>query len=144
MFLFDRPKKNRKRRDRTRVPRSSSIHSGFLRVCPHPWPTVCQWGGGFRSRPPFLHSAKDAALSPACLQVLSEICREYKVLYLLSAEEYETQIQNNATEIKASGYFESPTIYNYPWSQSYTLDQFLGFLMTGNGYLALSQRKEQN
>ena len=73
---------------------------------------------------------------------LSDICKNYNVLPMLSSQECEKRISNNCEEILSSGFFTSPLVYRYPWNHCYNFDQFLGFLMTGNGYLGLEIEKK--
>lgn len=55
-------------------------------------------------------------------------------------EDIEDRIKSNIEEIAVSGYFKTPEIYRFSWSKSYTAEEYMGFLKTGNGYLALNER----
>jgi hypothetical protein len=74
---------------------------------------------------------------------LEGLCREHGALEMISNDECEARIRSNTAEITASGCFHAPTVYRYPWSQSLGLQQFIGFLATGNGYLRLEPEKRE-
>ncbi|HEX3045901.1 MAG TPA: methyltransferase domain-containing protein [Bacillota bacterium] len=83
-------------------------------------------------------------LGPSPLDAeLAELCREYRILELLTADQCESRIQSNIQQIVESASFHTPIIYRYPWRQNYNSEQFIRFLMTGNGYLGLESKKRE-
>lgn len=70
---------------------------------------------------------------------LISICNHYRVLPFQDRNEIEQRIHRVSAEISDCGHFQSPSIYRFPWSQQYDIENFIGFLKTGNGFLALSE-----
>ena len=77
---------------------------------------------------------------------LAKLCKEYGVLAMDTEDDIEKRIINVTEEIKDSNLFKSPTVYRFPWTINNTLEEFMNFLKTGNGYLGLdtSDKKELN
>ena len=65
-------------------------------------------------------------------------------MFLLQSEaSCEERIKSHVEEIKCSGCFEEATVYRFPWSQRYTVDEYIGFMKTGNTYLSSSENDRQ-
>jgi cyclopropane fatty-acyl-phospholipid synthase-like methyltransferase len=75
---------------------------------------------------------------------LVSICKQYGVVPFQSLEDIESRIEQVKSELSTNGYFEAPSIARFPWSQLYNVEQFIGFLRTGNGYLALAEIDRAN
>lgn len=72
------------------------------------------------------------------------LCTQYGVFPFQDAKQIEARKNIIAEEMVGSGYFKSPSIHSYPWNQQYNTDQFIGFLRTGNGFLALPERDQED
>ena len=74
---------------------------------------------------------------------LQDLFKEYPVAYLDSKESLENRINQNIDEIKGIGLFKNIEVIRYPWSQVYSIEDYIGFLKTGNGYLILNNEKKE-
>jgi len=63
------------------------------------------------------------------------------LFYLMSDDNSEKRIAFNINSIESSDYFKNVAIHKYPWEQTYTAEEYLGFLKTGNGYLSLNENE---
>jgi len=70
---------------------------------------------------------------------MQHLFKKYPLAYLDSQESLEVRIQRNAEEIESSGYFKNLEVIRYPWSEVCSLEDYIGFLKTGNGYLTLGE-----
>ncbi|MBU3191864.1 class I SAM-dependent methyltransferase [Clostridium bowmanii] len=57
-------------------------------------------------------------------------------MFLLQSEaSCEERITYHIEEIKSSGCFKETIVHRFPWSQRYTIDEYIGFMKTCNGFL---------
>lgn len=61
----------------------------------------------------------------------------------LSEKECENRIKSIAGGIEGSKLFSPPIIYRKLWRQAYTVDEFFGFVMTGNRFIQKSEEEKQ-
>lgn len=73
---------------------------------------------------------------------LTEICKEYGVLYMLEYKELIEASKREIAEIEASGYFKNIKFLEYTWQQEQTLEDFINFLSTGNGYIGMKEERK--
>ncbi|MEA4961057.1 class I SAM-dependent methyltransferase [Lutispora sp.] len=73
---------------------------------------------------------------------LAEICKEYGVLYMLKYKELLEASQREKAEIEESSYFKNIRFLEYPWQQEQTLEDFINFLNTGNGYIGMKEERK--
>lgn len=62
----------------------------------------------------------------------------------VTEEEAKIRIQQRTAEIEKSSYFEKPLVLKFHWEQSYTLEEYYGFVQTGNRFLQLTQQEKEN
>lgn len=74
---------------------------------------------------------------------VAKLCTQYHAFTFSSKEEINGRINRTSVEIFNSGYFETPFIYQIPWSHEEDIDSFIGFLNTTSSFLVLSE-SEQN
>ena len=65
------------------------------------------------------------------------------MLLLQSEESCEERIKSHIEEIRSSSCFAEPMVYKFPWCQRYTVEEYIGFMKTGNQYLAASESEKQ-
>jgi len=61
----------------------------------------------------------------------------------LSIENCENRINSIASEIENSGLFSKPEIVRSLWKQTYTADEYYGFVLTGNLFVQKSSEEKQ-
>ena len=54
-----------------------------------------------------------------------------------TAEGCKQRIRQHVEEIKTSGYFKAPAVFEFPWKCTYNAEEYVGFARTGNAYLSL-------
>lgn len=76
---------------------------------------------------------------------LLQISRKYGGFAdFLSEEECEKRISSIVSSIGESGLFEKPDVYRHMWKQSYTADEYYGFVLTGNSFIQKSHEEKEN
>lgn len=66
-------------------------------------------------------------------------------MFLLQSEEScEERIKYHIQEIRDSGCFKEPVAYRFPWKQTYTTEEYIGFMKTGNQYLSASDDERKD
>lgn len=74
---------------------------------------------------------------------LSEICKEYGVLYMLNHKELIEASEKEIKGIEESGFFNNIRFIEYPWQQEQNLEEFINFLSTGNGYIGMNDERKK-
>ena len=62
----------------------------------------------------------------------------------LSANGCEKRINSIAKSIENSGHFNSPVIHRALWNETYSADQYYGFVQTGNSFVQKSEEEKSN
>lgn len=74
---------------------------------------------------------------------LLEISKKYGGLAdFLSVDGCEKRIDSIVEGIENSGYFNSPIVHRVLWNQSYTADEYYGFVQTGNFFIQKSEAEK--
>lgn len=61
----------------------------------------------------------------------------------LSEKACKTRINDICSEIEQSGYFEKPVVKTVLWEQKYTVDEYFGFVMTGNKFIQKEEDEQK-
>lgn len=76
---------------------------------------------------------------------LLEISKKYGGFAdFLSVDGCEKRIETIVAGIKSSGYFNNPEVYRVEWSHKYTVDEYFGFVNTGNSFVQKSEEEKSN
>lgn len=62
----------------------------------------------------------------------------------LSEEECDKRISSIISSIGESGLFKKPDVYRHIWKQSYTAEEYYGFVLTGNSFIQKSNEEKEN
>lgn len=73
---------------------------------------------------------------------LQELLDEYPIMYIADDESITNRINSVVDEIRNSGYFQEAEVLKYPWIQRYSIEEYIGFVRTGNGYLSLGSEEK--
>lgn len=68
---------------------------------------------------------------------LSQLCREYSVMFLMDRKGVEQTNADWSNEIRECGLFEEPQVFEFPWSVEQSYEEFHQFLLTSSGYVGL-------
>ena len=63
--------------------------------------------------------------------------------WFLPEAECEKRIQTVAGELNDSGLFQPPTVVRALWKQTYTPDEYYGFVLTGNAFIQKTEAERQ-
>jgi SAM-dependent methyltransferase len=74
---------------------------------------------------------------------LKQLIDQYPIMYIASRDNIKDRINNTVSEIQRSGYFKKPLVLKYPWTQKYNIEEYIGFIKTGNGYLSLGTKERE-
>lgn len=78
-------------------------------------------------------------------QELLELSRKYGGFAdFISVSEVQRRIATDSMNIEQSCLFEKPTVIHIPWEKKYTLDEYFGFVQTGNRFIQLSEEKKES
>lgn len=75
---------------------------------------------------------------------LSEVCRTYSVMNLIDRAAVVQLHEDWKLEIDESGCFQDVQIFEFPWAESQTFEEFHNFLQTSSGYVGLDDDQRRN
>lgn len=61
----------------------------------------------------------------------------------VNEEQANKRISSIINDIQDSGFFETPTVYEYLWKQVYTAEEYYGFVLTGNRFIQLTDELKE-
>lgn len=69
---------------------------------------------------------------------------KYPFMYISKKEEIDKRIESTVNEIHASSVFSEPEVYKHHWETTYTVDDYIGFIKTSNGYISMSDEDKSH